>query len=255
MVLYGALGPHWNMVLFCTLEQLSLIWPASTASRPSLEYGAILYSGAAQSHLAHFNSFQALIGIWCYFVLWSSSVSFGPPQQLPGPHWNMVLFCTLEQLSFIWPTSTASRPSLEYGAILYSGAAQFHLAHLDSFQAHVENMCGVSFPPLIVRRNASILGLTCRLLADEGRGNLLTFCPKFKSSSSRTSNHLHSYDPASHLRFQNPCSFCRLDCCHRGWQAMIVILWDSIPVHLLLLGHMQQRMKISSQGLATFHFV
>ena len=30
------LGPHWNMVLFCTLEQLSLIWPTSTASRPAL---------------------------------------------------------------------------------------------------------------------------------------------------------------------------------------------------------------------------
>ena len=66
-----------------------------------------------------------------------------------GPHWNMV------------------------GAILYSGAAQSHLARLDSFQARVENMCGVSFPPipLIVHRNASILGLTCRLLAGEGRDN------------------------------------------------------------------------------------
>ena len=93
------------------------------------------------------------------------------------------------------------RPSLEYGAILYSGAAQSHLARLDSFQACVENMCRVSFPPSIVRRNVSILGLTCRLLAGEGRGNLLTFCPKFKSSSSRTSNRLHSYDPASHHRF------------------------------------------------------
>ena len=128
------------------------------------------------------------------------------------------------------------RPSLEYGAILYSGAAQSHLAHLDSFQARVENMCGVSFPPLIVRCNISILGLTCRLLAGERRGNLLTFCRKFKSSSSRTSNHLHSYDPASHLRFQNPCNFHTLDHFHRSWQAIIVILWDSIPAHLLL-GH------------------
>ena len=98
-------------------------------------------------------------------------------------------------------------------------------------------MCGVSFPPLIVRRNASVLGLTCRLLAGEGRGNLLTFCLKFKSSSSRTSNHLHSYDPASHLRFQNPCNFCILDRFCQSWQAMIIILWDSIPAHLLLLGH------------------
>ena len=129
------------------------------------------------------------------------------------------------------------RPSFEYGAILYSGAGQSHLAHLNSFQAHVENMCGISFPPLIVHRNASILGLTCRLLAGEGRGNLFTFCPKFKSSSSRTSNRLHSYNPASHLRFQNPCNFHTLDRFHRSWQAVIVILWDSFPAYLLLLGH------------------
>ena len=39
------------------------------------------------------------------------------------------------------------RPSLEYGTILYSGAAQSHLARLDSFQACVENMCGSHFHP------------------------------------------------------------------------------------------------------------
>ena len=64
---------------------------------------------------------------------------------------------------------------LEYDSILYSGAALTHLNHLDSFQAHVENMCRFTFPPLTNRRNALILGLTCRLLAGEGRGNLQTF--------------------------------------------------------------------------------
>ena len=123
--------------------------------------------------------------------------------------------CTLEQLSLIWPALTGSRPVLR--------------------------TCGVSFPPLIVCRNASILGFTYRLLAGEGQGNLLTFYPKFKSSSSRTSIHLHSYDPASHLRFQNPCNFHTLDRFRRSWQATIVILWDSIPAHLLLLGHSKGR--------------
>ena len=131
--------------------------------------------------------------------------------------------------------------SLEYGAILYSEAAQSHLARLDSFQARFENMYGVSFPPLIVCCNASILGLTCRLLAGEGQGNLLTFCPKFKCSSFRTSNRLHSYDLASHLRFQNPCNFHTLDGFRRSWQVMIVIL--------------SHFMEISSQGLVTFHIV
>ena len=34
---------------------------ASQGIRPSLEYSAILYSGAAQSHLARLNSFQASV--------------------------------------------------------------------------------------------------------------------------------------------------------------------------------------------------
>ena len=71
------------------------------------------------------------------------------------------------------------RPVLEYGSVLYSGAAPTHLNHLDRFQAHVENMCGFTFPSLTDRCKDSILGLTCRLLAGEGRSNLQSFCPKF----------------------------------------------------------------------------
>ena len=44
-------------------------------------------------------------------------------------------------------------------------------------QARVEKMCNFTFKSLTDRRNASILGLTCRLLAGEGRGSLQSFCP------------------------------------------------------------------------------
>ena len=74
---------------------------------------------------------------------------------------------------------------LEYGSILYSGAA-LHLHRLDSLQARVESTCGFTFPPLTTRHNAPILGLTCHLLAGKGRGNLQSFYPKFKTSSPRT---------------------------------------------------------------------
>ena len=97
-------------------------------------------------------------------------------------------------------------------------------------------MCGLAFPSLTTRRNASILGLTCRLLAGEGRGSLQSFCSKFKSTSHRASYWLHSFDPASHLRLQNPCNFCTLDRFHRSWQAVVVNLWDSIPADILLRG-------------------
>ena len=106
-----------------------------------------------------------------------------------------------------------------------------HLNCLDQFQARVESM---SFQSLTDNRNASILGLTCRLLA--GRGNLQTFCPKFKTPL-RSSQRLRGFDPASHLHFQNPCNFHTLDHFRRGWQAAVVDLWDSIPPNILLEGH------------------
>ena len=106
------------------------------------------------------------------------------------------------------------RPTLEYGSILYSGAALSHLNRLERLQARVENMCGLEFPSLTTRRNALILGLTCI----------------------RVSYRLHSSDPASHLRLQNPCNFHTLDRFHRSWQAVVVNLWDSIPADILLRG-------------------
>ena len=72
------------------------------------------------------------------------------------------------------------RPALEYGSILYSSAASSHLNRLNSLQTRVENMCGFSIPTLASRRNASILGFTCRLLNGEGHGNLQSFCPSFQ---------------------------------------------------------------------------
>jgi len=128
------------------------------------------------------------------------------------------------------------RPMLEYGCVLYSGAALSHINRLNSFQSRIENMCDISFPSLTDRRNASILGFTCRLLDGEGRGNLQTFCPTFKKSPIRLSKRLHSFDPASHLRFTNICDFRTLDRFRRSWQAAVVPLWDSVPADLLLQG-------------------
>ena len=42
----------------------------------------------------------------------------------------------------------------------------------------------IIFPSLHNHRNAA---LVCRLLASEGRGNLLTFCPKFVTTMTKRS--------------------------------------------------------------------
>ena len=58
--------------------------------------------------------------------------------------------------------------TLEYGNILYSGAA-----------LQIEHACCSTFPPLLHHRNAAIIGLVCRLLAGEGRENLHYFVHYF----------------------------------------------------------------------------
>ena len=67
------------------------------------------------------------------------------------------------------------RPTLEYGSILYSEAANIHLRCLVDLQSHIERSCSFVFQTLSHRRNAAFMGLVCRLLAGEGRGNAHSF--------------------------------------------------------------------------------
>ena len=61
-------------------------------------------------------------------------------------------------------------PTLEYGNILYSGAALSHLQHLDNLQVQIEHTCCLTCQPLLHCRNAAIIGFVCCLLAGEGWG-------------------------------------------------------------------------------------
>ena len=80
------------------------------------------------------------------------------------------------------------------------------------------------------------MGLVCRLLAGEGQSDLLTFCPKFVTITTKRSLRLHDYDPVSYLSFQNPCDFRSLDRFICSWQVTAVLLWNRLPVDLLVRG-------------------
>ena len=128
------------------------------------------------------------------------------------------------------------RPALEYGNILYAGAAFTHLQRLDRLQSRIEQTCCSHFQSLFHRRNASIIGLVCRLLAGEGRGNLQNYCPLFHDvdNTLRQSTRLHAWDPAAHLRFIDPTDFRTLDRFRRSWQVVAVHLWNNLLPDLLL---------------------
>jgi len=69
----------------------------------------------------------------------------------------------------------------------------------------------------------------------------VVICNHFVLSSLRSS---HGFDPASHLRFQNPCNFRTLDRFRHSWQVAIIDLWDLIPPDTLLKGHTNGRRSV-----------
>ena len=79
--------------------------------------------------------------------------------------------------------------------------------------------------------------LVCCLLAREGRGNLLTYCPQFCGNQTHRWSHCcHSWDPAGHLRFINPCNFSTLDRLKQSWLATTPATWNRFPADIILWG-------------------
>ena len=56
-------------------------------------------------------------------------------------------------------------PTLEYGNILYFGAALSHLQHLDNLQVQIERTCCLTCQLLLHCRNVAIIEFVCCLLA------------------------------------------------------------------------------------------
>ena len=126
-------------------------------------------------------------------------------------------------------------PTLEYGNILYSGTATTHLCHLHALQSRIEQTCSFIFQPLSHCQEAAIVRLVYRLLAAEGHGNLLTYCPQFCGDQThRWSLCLHSWDSAGHLRFIDPCNFKTLDRLKYSWLATAPIIWSRLPADIIL---------------------
>ena len=99
------------------------------------------------------------------------------------------------------------RSYLEYGH-LYFGTARGYLKHLDALQCWAASVCQSTFPSLESRRHATAIGLLCRLLDGEGRGDLQSLLPPFITSVPRRSSHLNNLlDPALAFRLQNTNTF------------------------------------------------
>ena len=133
--------------------------------------------------------------------------------------------------SFVWSC-------LEYGHLLYFGAAKSHLDHLDTLQHRAAGICHCTFPSLESRRHAAAIGLTCCLLDGKGRGDLQSFTPQFATTATRRSSRLTDLsDPARALRLDTFITFKSLDHFRRSWHGSISSIWRTLPADLLLQGH------------------
>ena len=87
-----------------------------------------------------------------------------------------------------------------------------HLEHLDALHGRAAGVCHDIFPSLESHRYAAAVGLTCRLLDGEGRGDLQSFCPHFVTNGTRRSSRLNDLsDPARACRLYHPVTFRSLD--------------------------------------------
>ena len=168
-----------------------------------------------------------------------------------GPHIDMIISRTKQRLaqlcrlssyldsvglSIMYKSFVCS--CLEYGHLLYFGAARGYLKRLDALQCRAASICHSTFPSLESRRHAAAIGLLCRLLDGEGRGDLQSFIPHFVTSVPRRSSRLNNLsDPARALRLQNPITFRTLDCYRRSWHGAISSIWNTLPANLLFQGH------------------
>ena len=123
------------------------------------------------------------------------------------------------------------RPTLEYGNILYYGAAPSHVRRLDNLQTRIEHTCCSTFESLLHCHHAAIIGSVCCLLARERRAQC--FAEVLTSVAG-----LAVFIPGTlqTMHFIDPCNFRTLDRCRCSWQVSALHLLNSLPADILLSG-------------------
>ena len=140
------------------------------------------------------------------------------------------LYCIREYLGqsgFTVAYRSFVRPVCEYGGIM--GASAVHLHKLDSVQKMAKKLREVTFSSLSAHREASAIGLLCKLLDSQCQGPLQTFCPTLVSiTCARSLRHVID-DP---LLLQCSTRYNSLDLFKNSFLGMIATIWPTIPLPL-----------------------
>ena len=139
------------------------------------------------------------------------------------------------------------RSILEYGSVVYMGAAQSHLDKLDRVQDSAQRLGGFVVEPLQSRREAAALSLAFDLLDDKGYGELSTYKPTVYEPLALTKKRTrHAVEAGIQLKSNAKTS--SLDQYRRGYLGSIDKIWAKVPQSLLREGQCKTWSKIKKRA-------
>jgi hypothetical protein len=126
--------------------------------------------------------------------------------------------------------TTFIRSGMEYGSMLYMGAAETHLQKLDRIQLSAQAMGGFEVESLGARREAACVKFACKLLAGKGRGSLADYAPTLVDVQARSrhqSGGLQLIMPVAPSKYP-------LECFRRSFLFQLPRIWAELPQSLVL---------------------
>ena len=139
------------------------------------------------------------------------------------------------------------RSILEYGSLVYMGAAKSHLDKLDRVQESAMKLCGFEIESLESRREAAAIGLALDLLDGKGYGELQdhvsTLIEPLKLAKKRTRQNV---DAGTQLKPKTKTS--SLDSFKSSYLGSIHKIWSRLPQSLVREGLSSNWSKIKSRA-------
>jgi hypothetical protein len=132
------------------------------------------------------------------------------------------------------------RSVMEYGNVVYMGAAQTHLEKLDRLQRSAERIGNFKIESLESRREAAAIRLALKLMDGRGRGRLQDYAPQIMD--------MGSYRPSRHhtngMRLKPTVKARSLNVFKRSFIGAVPIIWNKLPKDIIDKGKARGWMKI-----------
>jgi hypothetical protein len=139
------------------------------------------------------------------------------------------------------------RSTMEYGNVLYMGAADSHLAKLDRIQTSAERICGFKMESLSSRRDAAAFSLAVKMLSGKGRGILNDFTPQLYHIPESTNSTRTRSSSLTGFQVQSQITTKSLDVTRRGFAGAIPRIFAALPQPWIKFGVLNEWQMIEAR--------